>query len=217
MRFPLTIWNQFHSFLNFLYSFRKSQKAQSADLVKEMQKLREEYIKKEVESRRINAIETNKKMMKIMDAWLGCKIEDVFRHWKVETKRLKCEREKADQLRERERRRLQDEEHEKLQMVKKELSLWNQEWDDFNDRYYWEHSQTREITLVEPSIESLLRQSWNQPGDHTLLRFSDSLPGIDKLDICAQEGRTEKEAFAAARNILRLQRENMERATKKET
>ena len=190
---------------------------EDAALVKEMQKLREEYIKKEVENRRINAIETNKKMMKIMDAWLGCKIEDVFRHWKVETKHLKCEREKADQLRKKERRRLQDEEQEKLQMVRKELTLWIKEWDDFHDRYYWEHSQTQQITLVEPSIESLLRQSWDQPGDHTLLRSNNNLPEIDKVDNRAQDGRAEKEAFTAARNILRLRRENMQRTMKEKT
>ena len=53
------------------------------DVAEEIKKIRNDFLTNEVNTRRSGAIETNIKMKKVMDAWIGTTIEDIFREWKI--------------------------------------------------------------------------------------------------------------------------------------
>lgn len=181
-------------------------------LVQAMDRIRAGFIKKEVDTRRRNTIETNEKMKKIMDAWMGCTAEDIFHQWKHVVECLKEEKAILAKREERERLRLQNEENEKLRMAQLELSLWISEWDEFNDKAYWRHSRTGETTFVEPTIQSMLNQGWSHP-ELKQRRLQRSAIGTHKTKKNNKEnnvfrGRLEKEAMKAAQNILKLRLDN---------
>ena len=93
------------------------------DVAEEIKKIRNDFLTNEVNTRRSGAIETNIKMKKVMDAWIGTTIEDIFREWKIAVEHIKRERKKSQRLQVEEQKRLQDEKEAQLLMAKKEVSL----------------------------------------------------------------------------------------------
>ena len=57
-----------------------------------MKRICNDFITKEIESKREIAIETNKKLKMVLDAWIGLTIEDVFSAWRSIVFELKIQR-----------------------------------------------------------------------------------------------------------------------------
>ena len=76
----------------------------------------------EVETRRSKAIQTNTKMKRVMDAWLGTTVDDVFREWKVTVERLQREKRRSQSLELIERKRYQEEKDQLLLLAQREVS-----------------------------------------------------------------------------------------------
>ena len=93
------------------------------DIAEEISKIRPEFFTHEVDARRSNAMETNRKIKKVMDAWLGCTIEDIFREWKIVVVDIKRDRQKSQLLKTKELKRLKQEEEEHALMAQKEVSV----------------------------------------------------------------------------------------------
>jgi len=89
-----------------------------------MNKIRNEFLANETNTRRSKAIETNEKMKKVMDAWLGNTTETIFREYKKVVEGIKLERDKLMNIREKEHERLKQEKLEQLLMAKKEVRMY---------------------------------------------------------------------------------------------
>jgi hypothetical protein len=72
--------------------------------------------------RRTEAQATNAKLKKVMDMWIGNKIEELFQGWKGIMIRSKIERENIRILHEKERQRMDQEENQKITVAKQEVS-----------------------------------------------------------------------------------------------
>ena len=92
-----------------------------------MKKICSDFITKEIESKRQTAIDTNRKLKMVLDAWIGLTIEDVFSAWKSIVFELKIQRIKDENKQQIEKERYDLEEKEKQSMAFDEVSekkLW---------------------------------------------------------------------------------------------
>jgi len=105
-------------------SFNRTPKNKDDLIAKEMNKIRNEFLANETNTRRSKAIETNEKMKKVMDAWLGNTTETIFREYKKVVEGIKLERDKLMNIREKEHERLKQEKLEQLLMAKKEVRMY---------------------------------------------------------------------------------------------
>lgn len=88
-----------------------------------MAEVRSDFISKEIESRRAEAIATNEKLRLVLDAWVGLTVEDVFIGWKNTVAELNQQR-IQDAVNQREEEDRCELEHiEKLKMASDEVSL----------------------------------------------------------------------------------------------
>lgn len=88
-------------FLNVCFDMRSLlRKAPLRDEVieQEMIQIRDEFFRTEVDKRRLEAIDVNRKMKKVMDAWLGTTIEDIFCEWKGIVENIRKERQTSLKL-----------------------------------------------------------------------------------------------------------------------
>lgn len=111
-------------FLNGCFDMRSLlRKAPLRDEVieQEMIQIRDEFFRTEVDKRRLEAIDVNRKMKKVMDAWLGIAIEDIFCEWKGIVENIRKESQKSLKLKLEDDKRMQDEMNERLLMAKKEV------------------------------------------------------------------------------------------------
>jgi hypothetical protein len=109
-----------HTIFSYLRS--RTKKDRNDRLANEIVRVRDEYITNEVRMRRTEAQATNAKLKKVMDMWIGNKIEELFQGWKGIMIRSKIERENIRILHEKERQRMDQEENQKITVAKQEVS-----------------------------------------------------------------------------------------------
>jgi hypothetical protein len=132
--------------------------------------LRAEYIATETDKRRKAAEETNRKMKTVLKSWIGMNTEEAFYGWREairEAKRGKRRDVKAQRTAD----RLKYESDLALvEYAKRQLVLWREEWDEFNDLSYWCNDKTGETTYQEPTVQRFLPSGWvmSEPPSHII-------------------------------------------------
>lgn len=172
-----------------------------------MKNICNDFIAKEIESRKTTAIETNKKLKTILDAWIGLTIEDVFIAWKNIVFELKIQRIKDENKQQIEKERCDLEEKEKQAMALDELQLWTKKYDHFNDAPFWQHALTNEIRWKEPTVECIVENaSWSFPP-------TESKQPKDTIDMMRNRANNalDKESLVAATNILKRRKEALKK------
>ena len=99
------------------------QKKQEKEIREAMVAIRNEFITKEIESRGAKAIETNRKMKTVIDAWLGLTTEDIFLAWRRRIDLVNSRKRNDDIKSQMEKERLDLEEKEKEAMAWNEVSV----------------------------------------------------------------------------------------------
>ena len=106
------------------FRLKFKRKSQDVDIEREIREVSTELMKNEINMRRSRAIEVNKKMKNVLDAWLGASVLDIFHEWKRVLYRTKAERQKSKEFEKREQKRLEQENNEQLVLAKKEVSTY---------------------------------------------------------------------------------------------
>ena len=73
---------------------RRSKTTESDQLDEMIKKLRQEYVQNEINTKIKEVIETNRKIRKVLNAWIGITVEEVFQQWRMivaEVSRLKVQ------------------------------------------------------------------------------------------------------------------------------
>ncbi len=96
---------------------RKTEK----DIKEEITIIENEFIAKEIQTRKDKATETNKKLKIVLDAWLGRTVEDIFCAWRAIIEEVKVQRNKDEIALQMEKQRCDAEEKEKVLMASKEV------------------------------------------------------------------------------------------------
>ena len=132
--------------------------------------LRAEYIDTETDKRRKAAEESNRKMKTVLKSWIGMNTEEAFDGWREAIRKAKRGKRKdikaqmiADRLK-------YESDLALLEYAKRELVLWREEWDHFNDLNYWTNDKTGETTYQQPTVERFLPQGWviSEPPSHVI-------------------------------------------------
>ena len=109
-------------FTRILLLSARTRKDRNDRLASEIVRVHDEYVTNEVQIRRTQAQETNAKMKKVMDMWLGNTIEELFKGWKKIMICSKVERENFRTLHEKERLRMDQEENQRIDIAKQEVN-----------------------------------------------------------------------------------------------
>jgi hypothetical protein len=219
------------------YGLRRSTPKESAILDEMVIQLRKEYLQNEIHSKIEEITETNKKIRKVLDAWIGITVEDIFRQWRTiatEANRQKVQQRGQEQLAIQMQR---DELAEKIRAAELEvrlclmetywwtsnpssilfslpkLTLWERKFDEFNDVFYWEHRISGKISDTCPSLKDLIDGNCTYP--ELCLRLSGNISStkVKTCDVSHREEKLEAEALSAAMNILRRRKASLENQT----
>lgn len=83
------------------YGLKRSTPKESAILDEMVIQLRREYLQNEIDSKIEEMTETNRKIRKVLDAWIGITVEDIFRQWRTittEASRQRVQQREQEQL-----------------------------------------------------------------------------------------------------------------------
>jgi len=77
--------------------------------------------------------------------------------------------------------------------------MWAEGWDDFNDRIYWIHSTSGEVSLAKPTLDVIL----NQRLSHAQLeKISRKRESSKHRHLAWNPGGVDKEAYHAANRVF---------------
>lgn len=127
------------------------------------EKIRKEYISTELDRRRKLAEETNRKMKTIRHNWLGMSVDEAFREWRMAIRRAKRGKRRDMKVKMRTERLKYESELALNEYAKRQLLLWDEYWDEYNDAPYWINKHTEESTYEEPTLERFLPGGWSVP------------------------------------------------------
>jgi len=127
------------------------------------EKIRRDYISSEVDRRRMLAEETNRKMKTIRHNWLGMSVDEAFREWRTAIRRAKRGKRRDMKAKMRTERLKYESELALKEYAKRQLLLWDEYWDEYNDAPYWINRHTDESTYEEPRLERFLPEGWSMP------------------------------------------------------
>lgn len=130
--------------------------------------LRKEYINTEIDKRRKAAEETNRKMKTILSSWLGMSTEEAFFGWKEGIQEAKLGRKRDIKAQMRADRLQYESDLALLEYAKRQMVLWREKWDEFNDVKFWVNETTGESTCDAPTVERFLPSGWvmSEPPPH---------------------------------------------------
>lgn len=130
--------------------------------------LRKEYVNTEIDKRRKAAEETNRKMKAILSSWLGMSTEEAFFGWKEGIQEAKRGRKRDAKAQMRADRLKYESNLALLEYAKRQIGLWQEKWDEFNDVKFWEKEKTGESTYDEPTVDQFLPSGWvmSEPPNH---------------------------------------------------
>ena len=122
--------------------------------------LRKEYINTEIDKRRKAAEETNRKLKTILLSWLGMSTEEAFFGWKEGIQEAKRGRMRDTKAKMRADRLQYESDLALLEYAKRQMALWHEHWDEFNDIKFWVNEKTGESTYDELAVERFLPSGW---------------------------------------------------------
>jgi hypothetical protein len=83
-------------------------------------------------------------------SWRALGVRSMLAQWKSWSDVHKAERTAKKGEKKEARKREAAEAKAMLELAAAEKAKWEKKWDDFNDKWYWQHQETQEIRLTEP-------------------------------------------------------------------
>ena len=96
----------------------------------------------------------------ILSSWLGVSTEEAFFGWKEGIQEAKCGRKRDIKAQMRADRLQYESDLALLEYAKRQMLLWHEHWDEFNDVKFWVNEKTGESTYDEPTVERFLPSGW---------------------------------------------------------
>eukprot|EP00563_Minutocellus_polymorphus_P000873 CAMPEP_0181032162 /NCGR_PEP_ID=MMETSP1070-20121207/6600_1 /TAXON_ID=265543 /ORGANISM="Minutocellus polymorphus, Strain NH13" /LENGTH=952 /DNA_ID=CAMNT_0023109551 /DNA_START=396 /DNA_END=3254 /DNA_ORIENTATION=+ len=146
--------------------------------------LRAEYIITEANKRRKAAEETNRKIKTILKSWVGVNTEEAFDVWREAIREAKRGKRRDIKAQLRADRLKYESDLALLEYAKRQLVLWQEEWDEFNDAKYWVNEKTGESTYQEPVVEHFLPSGWvmSEPPPHIIDHTTGEILGREDIE-----------------------------------